>query len=139
MAVDLAASMCNTTPIKLKQNLKQYDRSQFSRSYYGVLTNTKVSQPNSLAFVDIHDRYCKDDSGKTVTAKYEVWCPFRRLARAYLNQCHIAAQKLVREHGVSFAPSTSEEFQVFPHEISIYMKQLLQDIVSPVLQRYGIV
>lgn len=105
----------------------------------GVLTNTKVSQPNSLAFVDIHDRYCKDDSGKTVTAKYEVWCPFRRLARAYLNQCQIAAQKLVREHGVSFAPSTSEEFKVFPHEISIYMKQVLQDIVSPVLQRYGIV
>jgi len=51
----------------------------------------------------------------------------------------IAAQKLVHEHGVCFAPSTREEFQIFPHEISVYMKQLLQDIVSPVLQRYGIV
>ena len=63
----------------------------------------------------------------------------RRLARAYLNQCQIAAQKLVHEHGVRFAPSTSEEFQVFPHEISVYMKQLLQDIVSPVLQTYATV
>ena len=105
----------------------------------GVLTNTKVSQPNTLAFVDIHDCYRKDNSGKTIPAKYVVWCPGRRLARAYLNQCQIAAQKLVHEHGVRFAPSTSEEFQVFPHEISVYMKQLLQDSVSPVLQTYGIV
>ncbi|HEY9672287.1 MAG TPA: hypothetical protein V6D11_12640 [Waterburya sp.] len=105
----------------------------------GVLTNTKVLQPNSLAFVDIHDCYRKDDSGKTVAAKYEVWCPGRRLARAYLNQCQIAAQKLVHEHGVRFAPSTSEEFQVFPQETSIYMKQFLQDIVSPVLHTYGLV
>ncbi len=103
-----------------------------------VLTNTKVSQPN-LAFVDIHDCYRQDESGETVIVKYEVWCPGRRLARAYLNQCQIAAQKLVREHGVSFAPSTSEEFQLFPHEISIYMKQVLQDIVSCILRKYGIV
>jgi hypothetical protein len=105
----------------------------------GVLTNTKVSQPKSLVFVDIHDCYRKDDSGKTVPAKYEVWCPGRRLARAYLNQCQLAAQKLVHEHDVGFAPSTREKFQVFPHEISVYMKQFLQDIVSPVIQRYGIV
>ena len=104
-----------------------------------VVTNTKVSQPSSLAFVDLHDCYRQDESGKTVPAKYEVWCPGRRLARAYLNQCQIAAQRLVHEHNVRFAPSTSEEFQAFPHEISIYMKQLLQDIVSPVLQKYGIV
>jgi hypothetical protein len=104
----------------------------------GVLSNTKVSQPNSLAFVDIHDRDCKDGSAETVPAKYEVWCPGRRLARAYLNQCHIAAQTLVHQHNVRFAPSTSEEFQVFPHEISVYMKQFLQDRVDPILQRYSV-
>ncbi|MCL1475367.1 hypothetical protein [Argonema antarcticum] len=104
-----------------------------------VLANKKVSQPNTLAFVDIHDRYCKDDSGKTILAKYEVWCPGRTLARAYLNQCQIAAQELVDKHGVSFAPSIIEEFQVFPYELSIYMKQFVQNIVSPLLQRYGIV
>jgi hypothetical protein len=104
----------------------------------GILTNTKVSLPNSLAFVDIHDCYRKDDSGRIAPAKYEVWCPGRRLARAYLNQCQIAAQNLVHKHGVRFAPSASEEFQVFPQEISVYMKQLLQSIIAPVLQRYDI-
>ncbi|MBD2093617.1 hypothetical protein H6F90_00410 [Trichocoleus sp. FACHB-591] len=105
----------------------------------GILTNTKVPQPNNLVFVDIHDCYRQDDSGRTVSAKYEVWCPGRRLARAYLNQCQIAAQKLVHEHGVRFAPSTSEEFQAFPQELSIYMKQSLQNIVAPVLQRCGVI
>ncbi|MBD1909781.1 MULTISPECIES: hypothetical protein [unclassified Leptolyngbya] len=104
----------------------------------GVLTNKKVSQPKTLAFVDLHDCYRKDDSGKTLPGKYEVWCPGRSLARAYLNQCQIAAQTLANQHGVRFAPSTSEEFQAFPQEISIYMKQFLQAMISPILEKYGI-
>ncbi|MBA3532845.1 MAG: hypothetical protein H0T73_13045 [Ardenticatenales bacterium] len=103
-----------------------------------ALANVELTQPDILAFVDVHDSFRKDSSGKTVQAKYEVWCPGRSLARAYLNQCHDAARTLVQVHGVRIAPPKRDEYLIFPHEISAYLNDFAQQLLAPVLERYGI-
>jgi hypothetical protein len=103
-----------------------------------ALTNTEVSLPDLLAFVDIHDALRKDESGALVETKYEVWCPGHSLAKVHFQQCKLAAWKLVHEHSVQFSPTKQEEFLAIPDEISVHMQTFLLRLVLPVLTRYDI-
>jgi hypothetical protein len=109
-----------------------------TRLLENALTATEAELPGIFAFIDVHDCYRKDQAGKTIEVKYEVWCPGRSLAKIYFDQCKIAASTLVKEHNVRYSPSSREEFQAFPSEISVYMRQFLQQLIKPVLEKYQV-
>src|SRR5579859_6264193 len=96
------------------------------------------SLPDMTAFVDIHDALRKGADGDRVLVKYEVWCPGHSLSKVFFEQCQIAARTLVEAHNVSFAPSTQDEFKMFPGEISVYLQNFMRDLIAPLLAQYGL-
>jgi hypothetical protein len=109
-----------------------------TRLLENAIHNTDASLPGIFAFIDTHDCYRKDAAGRSIEVKYEVWCPGRSLAKIYFDQCKIAADKLVKDHNVQYSPSSREEFQAFPSEISVYMREFMQQLLAPVLEKYQV-
>jgi hypothetical protein len=104
-----------------------------------TLNNAETPAPDLLAFVNVHDRVRRDETGASVNVKYEVWCPGNDFSRAYFSQCASAARTLVQGHGVRSAYPLYEEVRVLPPEISMYMTDFVQQLAKPVLQHYGII
>lgn len=103
-----------------------------------ALDRQEMAQPDILTFVDVHDGVRREPSGTSIPFKYEVWCPGRTLARTYLNQAQHAATTLVREHGVTLAPTLRQELLNFPQEVSGYLNEFVQNLLTPILKRYRI-
>jgi hypothetical protein len=104
-----------------------------------AIDNSETPAPDLLAFVNTHDHTRRDQAGTPVSIRYEIWCPGNDFSRAYFRQCERAAQALVQQHGVRSAYPLHEEARLLPPEISTYMTEFVQQLATPILQRYAIV
>lgn len=106
----------------LRDLIRFYD----ARVLEQILAQRDIEFPDILAFVHLHQRTVRSSSGHVIEQQYEVWCPGYDFAKEYHAQCVAAAQQLVVQHGITWAPSLAEEVQQLPDDLVGHLTQFVR-------------